>query len=659
MFYPSIDRAAHKQTGYIAVCLSALLLSATLPTGADQQSDMTLIKSRLYDRFLEEGAKSQATIQGYLDSIQPNGSWPDINYNDHSRTVWDPVNHLYRVEDMAKAYRTVGHYFYNSATVLGVCSDALDYYYGANPWSDNWWWNEIGQQLTLKKPLILLESQLTTQQINDGCAILDDGNLSKTGQNRVWAAEGYTVKGLLQMDASYVTWALGYITDTIVLTTSEGIQPDYTYQLHDETLYSGGYGAGFTYNCSFWANVCRDTFVAFTAQQIDILSSHLLDGQRWMTRGRMWDPGVCGRGISRKDNNTTWEIVKPCLWFAELGTARQQEFLVLYDQLSQVTPANQPAVTGNKHFWHSDYMTHSRNGYFMSTRMYSTRNYNTDGNSDGSPVNGEGKRSHHIADGCTYIHLSGEEYFNIFGVWDWYRIPGTTVEYGTSLNPDNVHFKGLRSFIGGVSDGTYGMAAMDFEARYETVEANKAWFYFDNEVVCLGADIDSTSSYDVLSSMEQCLLNGTVTVEDNQGLRTLAQGDWNLNGLQWAHHNNVGYVFPAAPTVRLKNQQQSNTWGYINDLYTGEPNDTKDVFSLWINHGNYVSNATYQYLIVPGMTSSQVNTYAASLPISVRSNTASIQAVEHTGLGIIQTAFYAAGTVSGYDGTTVAVDQPC
>jgi hypothetical protein len=51
--------------------------------------------------------------------------------------------------------------------------------------------------------------------------------------------------------------------------------------------------------------------------------------------------------------------------------------------------------------------------------------------------------------------------------------------------------------------------------------------------------------------------------------------------------------------------------------------------------------------------------YAASLPISVRSNTASIQSVEHAGLGIIQAAFYSAGTVTGTEGTTVAVDQPC
>jgi len=274
-------------------------------------------------------------------------------------------------------------------------------------------------------------------------------------------------------------------------------------------------------------------------------------------------------------------------------------------------------------------------------------------------VNGEGKLSHHIADGCTFIFLDGEEYYNIFGVWDWYRIPGTTVEYGSPLNSNYVKFKGRRSFVGGVSDGTYGMSAFDFEARQETVEANKAWFYFDDEIVCLGADIDSTSSYNVFTSMDQRLLNGTVKVRDAQGNRTVAMGDWSLNACQWVHHDNIGYVYPTSPTVRMKNQQQSGSWGNINDQYAGEPNDTKDVFSLWINHGNYVSNGSYQYIVVPDISSSSMDAYSRSIPVSIRSNTASIQAVEHTGLGIIQAAFYAAGTVTGTDGTTVTVNQPC
>ena len=78
----------------IAVMGLAIAIMAPIQAIADQQSDMTTMKSRLYNHFLDEGAKSQAEIANILNSQNPNGSWPDINYNDHSRTVWDPANHL-------------------------------------------------------------------------------------------------------------------------------------------------------------------------------------------------------------------------------------------------------------------------------------------------------------------------------------------------------------------------------------------------------------------------------------------------------------------------------------------------------------------------------------------------------------------------------------
>ena len=246
----------------IAQCLIVTLLSAAV-LSADQASDMTLMKSRLYGHFLEEGAPDQATIQSYLSTQLGDGSWPDINYSDRSRNVWDPVNHLYRVENMAKAYRTVGHYYYNNGSLFNGCSTGLNYWYSRDPQSDNWWWNEIGVQLTLRKPLILLESLLTSGQISSGCSILNRADTGQTGQNLVWAAESHVVKGLLQMDASTVSSNLSLISGTIVITTSEGVQPDYSFQQHGETLYSGGYGAGFSHDCGFWINVTRATSFGF------------------------------------------------------------------------------------------------------------------------------------------------------------------------------------------------------------------------------------------------------------------------------------------------------------------------------------------------------------------------------------------------------------
>ena len=185
-----------------------------------------------------------------------------------------------------------------------------------------------------------------------------------------------------------------------------------------------------------------------------------------------------------------------------------------------------------------------------------------------------------------------------------------------------------------LSDGAYGAAAIDYLKG--VLSAKKSTFYFDNEAVCLGAGITSTGANSIVTSMDQCLLRGTVTVKDSAGQRTLAGGDWSLSSLQWAHHSNVGYVFPSAVTGRLKNQAQSNSWNYINDVYPASEIDTKNVFALWVDHGAAPSNGSYQYIVVPETTVTALSSYAAAPPVSILSNTSSIQAVEHVNQGIVE-----------------------
>ncbi|MHC4799962.1 MAG: hypothetical protein ACYTF1_25275, partial [Planctomycetota bacterium] len=63
-----MDGVFHEKV-WIAVFGLVLVIFFPAKLVADDQSDMILMKGRLYDRFLEEGTKSQATIQGYLDTI--------------------------------------------------------------------------------------------------------------------------------------------------------------------------------------------------------------------------------------------------------------------------------------------------------------------------------------------------------------------------------------------------------------------------------------------------------------------------------------------------------------------------------------------------------------------------------------------------------------
>src|SRR5947208_3528799 len=104
-----------------------------------------------------------------------------------------------------------------------------------------------------------------------------------------------------------------------------------------------------------------------------------------------------------------------------------------------------PPLVGNKHFWCSDYITHHRPGWFTSVKMFSTRMFNAE------LVNNEGMRSQHLSDGANFIYLTGDEYLDIFPVWDWNKIPGTTVEQAPPSR-DELKVKGKTSFVGGVSD---------------------------------------------------------------------------------------------------------------------------------------------------------------------------------------------------------------
>ncbi|MEI8597515.1 polysaccharide lyase family 8 super-sandwich domain-containing protein [Vibrio sp. M60_M31a] len=81
----------------------------------------------------------------------------------------------------------------------------------------------------------------------------------------------------------------------------------------------------------------------------------------------------------------------------------------------------------------------------------------------------------------------------------------------------------------------------------------KAWFSFADEVVALGAGINSTHYEPVNTSVNQVLLNGDVTVDG----QVVQKGSRLLTDAKWVHHDNVGYVFPDSWKGTVSNQTQA------------------------------------------------------------------------------------------------------
>jgi hypothetical protein len=217
---------------------------------------------------------------------------------------------------------------------------------------------------------------------------------------------------------------------------------------------------------------------------------------------------------------------------------------------------------------------------------------------------------------------------------------------------------GNSEYAGGVSDGTYGATA--FEYNQLNVAAKKAWFFFDDEFVALGAGIDGpNANYTVITTLNQTLQNGQVTYAATAGaVQSIGAGTVTRTDLDWVHHDGVGYLFLSTPaSATLQAVSQSGSWYSINTQYSNET-VTRDVFSLQVNHGTRPNGATYAYAVVPDVDTGQMASYAADVPLTVLANTSQLQAVRHNGLGLTQAAFYTAGSLQVDSRLSVEVRDP-
>ena len=198
-------------------------------------------------------------------------------------------------------------------------------------------------------------------------------------------------------------------------------------------------------------------------RSLDILSGYLLDGQQWLVRGPTFDPSACGREIVRRHACSSGGLAGAARHLAMLDLPRREEL----ERFAARLDGRGEPLEGHKHFWRSDLTVHHRPDLYVSVRVTSPRLVQSE------LVNSENLLGRHLADGVAYLMRRGDEYRNIFGVWDWKRLPGITVELDGQPPTLRNGQRGENAFAGGVSDGRIGVTAMDF--RRGSLQARKAW----------------------------------------------------------------------------------------------------------------------------------------------------------------------------------------
>ncbi|HEV2132996.1 MAG TPA: polysaccharide lyase family 8 super-sandwich domain-containing protein [Terracidiphilus sp.] len=599
------------------------------------------------DYLNEQAAKDAA-------SLAANGSWPDINYAAQERSDWTAADHLDRVLRMSKSARILRNDGRPDTALEAKINLALQWWTDHKYHNPNWWWNEIGIPQLLGQIGNLMLPEIPAAELDKMVTLMKNSDWRRvpwTGANLTWGVTIEIARGCMQNDLYAVGegYSRMYEEIKIVSELEDGIQQDDSFHQHGAQLYNGGYGLDFAADVARFVSYSWGTQFQIPADKMAILSSYLLDGERWMIRGfgKGFDYSVIGREITRpaqapslgsKSAGPIYPSLGEVYGLAHAVTLLANEPSPHQEELQQFAAylrgqPGAPAFKGNKQFWCSDYMVQRRDDYFTSVKMLSQRMLNAE------LVNSEGKKSVHLSDGANFIYLDGDEYRNIFPVWDWTKIPGTTAIQGT-LNtgePDPIKARGRATFVGGVSDGTYGLATMDLKRGNLTAE--KSWFFFDSSYVALGTSItlESETEQDVATDVNQPLLKGDVLTSESHS--PLGQGSYSYDSNHgiWIYHDRVGYIFPPRTKLSLNIGPQTGKWS---DIGTGPDTPvTENVFDLWIDHGATPQDAQYQYIVVPNTTPEGVAQRAKESGLTILANNDVIQAVYNERLKLAELVY--------------------
>lgn len=657
----------------VKIILSLLLFSYSsvaqlIPSALPKDSEPTV-----YDKILdnisdvlyhEAGSYSNISTnaQRYLSDINANGSWRDLIYT--GNVV--PTTHLDRLKTMALAYTNSQSTLYENNALYAAVVNGIQWWYTQKPDHRNWFYDQIAYPQRIGHILILMRNGAqkvprmlelnTLSRMKSKGGAPDQGGSQGTGANKMNIAMHWIYRGCLTEDRGVLDKGVEQAFYPLFLTTDEGLQHDYSYLQHGQQLYIGGYGWDIVNGMTGVALYTVGTSYSLANEKLGYLSSLVRHAYLRVIRGQNFMFNAFGRGIARPNRSNQ-------AGFAALLERMKRvdpTYATVYDaaiaRLNNSQPASFGVEVAHTHFYRSDYTLQTKPAYTFELRTVSSRTLR---NENG---NGENISGYFLSDGATSIAVTGTEYVNIYPTWNWSMIPGTTTRKGTMVTPGQWGTSGTTEFVGGVSDTTRGVSVYDLNNN--DTQAKKAYFFFEDELVCLGAGIGTTAgTEEVVTILNQCLLQSDVITATTGGVvNTYSGNNTNLDytgNLNWAIQGNIGYVLPNGGNVGITARPQTGRWSAIN-VSRSTADVTKDIFTLWLKHGVSPTNANYSYIVVPNVhEATQMQDYMAKDNIQILKNEATIQAVRHKESGLHGFVFHAAASRFTNDTVSIEVSNPC
>jgi chondroitin AC lyase len=368
---------------------AAVVLSVQASVGVDG-GDMATVKSRMLSDLLPSQASEATAIKAahtLAAKLQPNGTWPDIDYHEFRRAGWPMVEHLTRVSQLAAAWRGGTNASSDSELLSLLASTrlALDLWL-KNDWKNpNWYDNEIGVPRQMGDIGLLLQPALSSEESSKMEEIMSradwkgsgtDANPKWTGANLLDMLRIQIHRGLFVNSTSLVKQGFARSFAAVVHKhqDEDSIMVDNSFHQHGPQLLAAAYGAVFTSDILDLACLSASTEFQMPAPAIAVFEGLVLDGQARMSRAGTWDWQVHGRGISIASGLEIGFSADRMRIFADhVSPRRGNEWRSFAHRIDADDASTSAAVIGNRGFWSSDYMTHGQREFLFTIHMFSAR----------------------------------------------------------------------------------------------------------------------------------------------------------------------------------------------------------------------------------------------------------------------------------------------
>ncbi|TXG34768.1 polysaccharide lyase family 8 super-sandwich domain-containing protein [Seonamhaeicola maritimus] len=538
--------------------------------------DFDKLKINFTDFYLLEEV-NDVEVQQLLQLITSDFSFADIDYNMHRRSNWKPRTHLKRLITLAKTYKNENSKYYQSDEMAEIIIGGLNYWSFNNFYSDNWWNQEIGIPQSLGPTLIICESIIPDSTMTKSLKVMDKSRIHMTGQNKIWLSGNVFMRELLRGNTKLLKTAANTIKSVMVPSKpyEEGIQPDFSFHQHGPQPQFGNYGLHLVEDIIKWMFIFNKTEIAFSKEKVDLMRNLMFEGQQKVVYKGKYEILATGRQIFPEKVNG--EKYRGPIAKYELYKNLEHIFNQFDTQINPTSAPNEYV-----HFRNSDYSLYRTDTFFSPVRMSSKRIIGAEAG------NGENQMGYYLGDGTNLIYRNGDEYHEIYPVWNWKKLPGTTTVQDTAKLPV-LTWDGYRNnshFSGGLNGKTVGITA--FKYRRDNLKANKSYFFINNKVYALGSGIKTNRNFEVVTTINQCYKKGDIHVLKNEGEITSV----------W--HDSIAYISLRHQKLNVKQEAQTGTWKKILTWHS-DSLISKNIFDLEVSHGINPKNEKYAYVSVVGI----------------------------------------------------------